>query len=49
MLEQLMVGIFSFDISVPHSYIAIGTIVIFTGILPIARDEQGLAAIIGHG
>ena len=27
----------------------LGTIVIFTGILPIAKDESGLAAIITHG
>jgi len=27
----------------------LGTIVVFTGILPVARDEQGLAAILGHG
>ncbi|KAG9318336.1 hypothetical protein JVU11DRAFT_424 [Chiua virens] len=26
-----------------------GTIVVFTGILPVCRDEQGLAAVIGHG
>ena len=26
-----------------------GNIVVFTGILPVARDEQGLAAILGHG
>ncbi|KAI0289061.1 peptidase family M48-domain-containing protein [Russula brevipes] len=25
-----------------------GTIVVFTGILPVAKDEQGLAAILGH-
>ena len=26
-----------------------GTVVVFTGILPVAKDEQGLAAILGHG
>jgi metalloendopeptidase OMA1, mitochondrial len=26
-----------------------GTVIVFTGILPIARDEEGLAAILGHG
>lgn len=26
-----------------------GTVIVFTGILPIAKDEEGLAAIIGHG
>lgn len=26
-----------------------GTIVVFTGILPVCRDEQGLAAVVGHG
>lgn len=26
-----------------------GNIVVFTGILPVAKDEQGLAAILGHG
>ncbi|KAH9169804.1 hypothetical protein EDB89DRAFT_1908314 [Lactarius sanguifluus] len=25
-----------------------GTVVVFTGILPVAKDEQGLAAILGH-
>lgn len=27
----------------------LGNIVVFTGILPVAKDEQGLAAILGHG
>ncbi len=26
-----------------------GNIVVFTGILPVAKDEQGLAAVLGHG
>ena len=26
-----------------------GTIVVFTGILPVCKDEQGLAAVVGHG
>ncbi len=26
-----------------------GTVVVFTGILPVAKDEEGLAAILGHG
>ena len=29
--------------------IRLGTIVVFTGILPVASHEQGLAAILGHG
>ena len=28
---------------------AIGNIVVFTGIIPVAKDEDGLAAILGHG
>jgi metalloendopeptidase OMA1, mitochondrial len=28
---------------------SLGTVVVFTGILPVAKDEQGLAAILGHG
>lgn len=31
------------------SGISTGNIVVFTGILPVAKDEQGLAAILGHG
>ena len=27
----------------------IGTVVVFTGILPICQDENGLAAVLGHG
>jgi hypothetical protein len=27
----------------------IGTIVVFVGILPFCRDDDGLAAVIGHG
>lgn len=26
-----------------------GNIVVFTGILPVAKDEQSLAAVLGHG
>lgn len=26
-----------------------GNIVVFTGIIPVAKDEDGLAAILGHG
>lgn len=35
----------------PHNLtdISLGTVVVFTGILPVAKDEQGLAAILGHG
>jgi hypothetical protein len=29
--------------------VLLGTVVVFTGILPVAKDEQGLAAILGHG
>jgi len=36
------------DEKVVNAMAAPGTIVVFTGILPIARDEQGLAAILGH-
>lgn len=32
-----------------RTQLQLGTIVVFTGILPVARDEQGLAAILGHG
>ena len=28
---------------------ATGNIVVFTGIIPVAKDEDGLAAILGHG
>jgi len=28
---------------------ASGNIVVFTGIIPVAKDEDGLAAILGHG
>lgn len=28
---------------------AYGNIVVFTGLLPVAKDEDGLASIIGHG
>jgi len=36
------------DPKVVNAMAAPGTIVVFTGILPVARDEQGLAAILGH-
>lgn len=26
-----------------------GTVIVFTGILPLAKDEEGLAAVVGHG
>jgi metalloendopeptidase OMA1, mitochondrial len=29
--------------------VAVGTIVVFTGILPICRDDQGVASVLGHG
>lgn len=29
--------------------LVVGTVIVFTGILPIAKSEEGLAAIIGHG
>ena len=29
--------------------IPVGTIVVFVGILPFCRDEDGLAAVISHG
>ena len=37
------------DDSIVNAMVSFDTIVVFTGILPIARDEEGLAAIIGHG
>ncbi|KAI0295074.1 hypothetical protein B0F90DRAFT_1213239 [Multifurca ochricompacta] len=37
------------DKKVVNAMAAPGTIVVFTGILPVAKDEQGLAAILGHG
>ncbi|KAI0246822.1 peptidase family M48-domain-containing protein [Lactifluus subvellereus] len=36
------------DGKVVNAMAAPGTIVVFTGILPVAKDEQGLAAILGH-
>jgi len=36
------------DQKVVNAMAAPGTIVVFTGILPVAKDEQGLAAILGH-
>ena len=32
-----------------YNFLVSGTIVVFTGILPIAHHEHGLAAILGHG
>ena len=32
-----------------HSSFLLGHIVVFTGILGICKDEQGLAAVLGHG
>jgi hypothetical protein len=37
------------DKKVVNAMAAPGTVVVFTGILPVAKDEQGLAAILGHG
>ncbi|KAH9981802.1 peptidase family M48-domain-containing protein [Russula compacta] len=37
------------DKKVVNAMAAPGTIVVFTGILPVAGNEQGLAAILGHG
>ncbi|KAF8489552.1 peptidase family M48-domain-containing protein [Russula emetica] len=36
------------DPKVVNAMAAPGTVVVFTGILPIVKDEQGLAAILGH-
>ncbi|KAN0137529.1 peptidase family M48 domain containing protein [Lactarius tabidus] len=36
------------DNKVVNAMAAPGTVVVFTGILPVAKDEQGLAAILGH-
>ncbi|KAI9456016.1 hypothetical protein BJY52DRAFT_1277558 [Lactarius psammicola] len=36
------------DQKVVNAMAAPGTVVVFTGILPVAKDEQGLAAILGH-
>jgi len=36
------------DEKVVNAMAAPGTVVVFTGILPVAKDEQGLAAILGH-
>ncbi|KAI0808233.1 peptidase family M48-domain-containing protein [Fomes fomentarius] len=36
------------DDSVVNAMAAYGNIVVFTGILPVAKDEHGLAAILGH-
>ncbi|KAH9938786.1 peptidase family M48-domain-containing protein [Epithele typhae] len=33
---------------IPNAMVTYGFIVVFTGILPIAKDEHGLAAILGH-
>lgn len=29
--------------------LSLGDIIVFTGILPVAKDEEGLAAVLGHG
>jgi len=36
------------DDSVVNAMCAYGNVVVFTGILPICKDEQGLAAVLGH-
>ncbi|KAI9569522.1 peptidase family M48-domain-containing protein [Boletus coccyginus] len=36
------------DPTMVNALASFGTIVVFTGILPICKDEQGLAAVIGH-
>ncbi|TCD71070.1 hypothetical protein EIP91_000162 [Steccherinum ochraceum] len=36
------------DDKVPNAMTAYGNVVVFTGILPIAKDEDGLAAVLGH-
>ncbi|KAI0343179.1 hypothetical protein BDW22DRAFT_1428602 [Trametopsis cervina] len=36
------------DMQTVNALAAFGNIVVFTGILPVAKDEQGLAAILGH-
>ncbi|KAN0075280.1 Peptidase family M48 domain containing protein [Tylopilus felleus] len=36
------------DPKIVNALASFGTIVVFTGILPVCRDEQGLAAVVGH-
>jgi len=36
------------DENVVNAMAAPGTVIVFTGILPVTQDEQGLAAILGH-
>ncbi|EIW77622.1 hypothetical protein CONPUDRAFT_84057 [Coniophora puteana RWD-64-598 SS2] len=36
------------DRNVVNAMVTFGNIVVFTGILPICKDEQGLAAVLGH-
>jgi Zn-dependent protease with chaperone function len=36
------------DPTIVNALASFGTIVVFTGILPVCRDEQGLAAVVGH-
>lgn len=36
------------DDKVVNAMASFGTVIVFTGILPLARDEEGLAAVIGH-
>ncbi|KAH0830443.1 peptidase family M48-domain-containing protein [Lanmaoa asiatica] len=37
------------DPKIVNALASFGTIVVFTGILPVCRDEAGLAAVVGHG
>ncbi|KAF8436894.1 peptidase family M48-domain-containing protein [Boletus edulis BED1] len=36
------------DPKIVNALASFGTIVVFTGILPVCKDEQGLAAVVGH-
>lgn len=37
------------DDKIVNAAASYGNVVVFTGILPVAKDEQGLAAVLGHG
>lgn len=37
------------DLNIVNAAATPGTVILFTGILPICRDEQGLAAVLSHG
>lgn len=37
------------DDKVVNAAASYGNVLVFTGILPVAKDEEGLAAVLGHG